>query len=593
MKISKKLYYTRLLIIIALVSMIISIPTIVKADTYGYSFTIAISDNTGSNRSYLPILTGINTQGLISAGYINSSGNNTALKESGVSTPYGHSNNNSAIFVQSLLGFQTRSYTEYLQNIPAQSQSIIVGNNGYFTTNDTATIELSDNFTISVTGFLVTDNGTSENITTKTGALSLSIEPTTSGKVNAIVTGTSGLSQTLYPNGAGVFTGIPTLVGAATHWESQLTNDGDTSYVEQGPVAATNVDLYEVENGTIPSYAIIDSVVVHTVTVRSGSPVAQYPVIYLAGANVTGVGNASYAAYTDYGESLSRPGGGSWTYADIPNIQIGVQLASTGVLTVRSTQVYVVVNYHYADTSVSVSNITTGLKNVNLSADGTNLVLNVGGTSNTTTLYNAVVDTANNYIWNQNNVMPYITSVNITVDGNPKVNYQPLSMISGTRLVDNLGIKDADITWGTNPTGITITVGGISSSGAVVPTGTSVSPIATTVNEYTQPAGWYGGSTNLANLPFYTTFLSAAASFAGGMPVNTLYIMMMLGLVTAVGLGVGIFTGSVLIAAITGGMLIWMEAGIKGVDGLSVLPVWMVFTYFVFALGIAYLARQH
>jgi len=79
----------------------------------------------------------------------------------------------------------------------------------------------------------------------------------------------------------------------------------------------------------------------------------------------------------------------------------------------------------------------------------------------------------NDWIINQNDVMPYMDYYKHTVGGDLIAWYQPVSMIVGTNLDDREGTdigetgaaeEDATITWGTNPAGISVSLGSLISS---------------------------------------------------------------------------------------------------------------------------------
>lgn len=66
----------------------------------------------------------------------------------------------------------------------------------------------------------------------------------------------------------------------------------------------------------------------------------------------------------------------------------------------------------------------------------------------------------NNYdwYWNQNNVCPYIDDIQFAVDGILQLEYKPASIIQGTTLPDEEEDHDAIITWGSNPSGVNVTM---------------------------------------------------------------------------------------------------------------------------------------
>jgi len=80
-----------------------------------------------------------------------------------------------------------------------------------------------------------------------------------------------------------------------------------------------------------------------------------------------------------------------------------------------------------------------------------------------------VPNSGNDWILNLNNAVPYINYYEHTVAGALVADYEPVSMIIGTTLPDKHGgDQNGVITWGTNPTGVSVTVGGMTSSGQPV-----------------------------------------------------------------------------------------------------------------------------
>ena len=81
----------------------------------------------------------------------------------------------------------------------------------------------------------------------------------------------------------------------------------------------------------------------------------------------------------------------------------------------------------------------------------------------------SIASNSNAWIFDQNDVMPYITYCKLMVGGTEVRKYQPITIISGSTLPDldtGDGVQNGTITFGNNPTGISITLG---SFGATTP----------------------------------------------------------------------------------------------------------------------------
>jgi len=79
-----------------------------------------------------------------------------------------------------------------------------------------------------------------------------------------------------------------------------------------------------------------------------------------------------------------------------------------------------------------------------------------------------VPDNANPIVFGQNNVTPYVEYIEMKVGDNQQLYYKPNEMITGTTLPDrgsDATSNPATITWGSNPAGVTIAVGSMTSSG--------------------------------------------------------------------------------------------------------------------------------
>lgn len=212
------------------------------------------------------------------------------------------------------------------------------------------------------------------------------------------------LTETLRPNATGNYTNLA--VTAGTNWEAvdDIAYDDYSTYVYRSTDTQAK-DAYNLENGSIPAGAQINSVTVHfrvNAYNAPGSKQAQ-PFLLLgvsetAGTVVT-VPIATFA-FTSYSEILTRPGGGNWTVADIASLQVGIGLkGGEDAYRVKCTQIYVVVDYS------TLPIITTqGASNVAISTARLNSVLiDDGGEScNVSFQYHALTEdwvTCDNTSW--------------------------------------------------------------------------------------------------------------------------------------------------------------------------------------------------
>ncbi len=150
--------------ILATLLLISLVPATALAFTWQNYITFTVSNNgTGNtNRTAIPILTGIRGQNLIDSALVNSSANNTQVKESSMDRTFGVDTENVTLFVDSILSGQSREYKLYTGYSPQQTRFPII--TGYTNNNtakgfvevvdDDTNLEIGNNGTISTTGYL-------------------------------------------------------------------------------------------------------------------------------------------------------------------------------------------------------------------------------------------------------------------------------------------------------------------------------------------------------------------------------------------------------------------------------------------------------
>jgi hypothetical protein len=351
----------RLALVFILLALMVVSPALASTIT-GAKFTgiVTVSNNGTATASNSVVSVNISSANLIAGGYMNSSANNTVLRSSsGTDVPfmpgYGadwyfwHSSLSGLAQVNDIL-YTADSSGGALRYFPSAA--------GMTTADNNTSLELGSNFTIEQKGYIDTTAGASKYLYNKPGALTVAVSDTTSGNITATIL---GQSATLTPTGAGTYTQIPTLVGAATHWQAVLTDDAGTSYVQHN-LNEEWVDTYTT-NSAVPAGAIISNVSV-TVKWRNTNVLANYgrmkTYVELNSANVSSAAHFSSTGYngawqTDT-DNLTRPGGGSWTGADMASMRIGVSVYSAVAFEItRATYIYGTVTYTVPVTATGVS----------------------------------------------------------------------------------------------------------------------------------------------------------------------------------------------------------------------------------------------
>lgn len=313
----------------------------------------------------------ISVPDLIDLGMINSTATDCAMQyASGQDMPFmpGNNSTNPWVYLMGDMQENTTKYSYvYTGGVTGGNLVHFTGADGWETTDD-ADLELGDNFTITLSNVWIdTTAGADKFIFSKPGALSLWVDPSTSGKLRlqsyAFGTGTPFY---ILPNGAGTYTNIPSASPAVTHYlnmdDPVGAPDDATTMVYFSGSAGTLYDTYNMEDYSLWQGSAQESLAV-TWYGRDywGGSGGTYPKAYLGGSLWTGSFHAAIAGWETYSQSMPRPGGGTWTTTDIDNIEAGIALYVVSTDYQRASQVYLRVTYNYTDeSSIYITGVDTG-----------------------------------------------------------------------------------------------------------------------------------------------------------------------------------------------------------------------------------------
>jgi hypothetical protein len=501
-----------LLAAIILASLIVAIPVY----AYSYSAPLSISYNGTSTWSMLPIIIDSDNEYMADNGFMASSGNNTRVQDA---------NDNDKIYmiaddkILTAIPIQAQSQTNLYMTTgnDAQTMDIITGYGGYFTVADATALDLSDNGSLVLTDVGLFATG---NIVNREGSFAISYDLATESVATYFPT-VNTTTLTLRPDAVGGTTQF--LRNSSTYnYEciyEEVANDADWVY---GDNTFDYVDTYNIPNpsSSYDVYTIASVTVYGRVSYESGSP--SY--FKLRVNSTDGASESITTSWVLYSETwTTNPAtSAAWTWSDIASLQPG--LHSAGVATpgrTKCSQLYVVVTY-YTNVSTIVSGVPIGSYNVSSMLDSSNLTLTVGSSSNTTTLGgNSVIDSGNNYQV-MSSAVPYIGSYKHYVGDNLIAWYEPNEMISGTTLPDRQGAdNNATITWGTNPTDITASLGSLVSGTQPSPGAVITLPSPDLLPSNAGGSNWFADpdETALHDNPFY--MVVKFASEAGGLSTFT------------------------------------------------------------------------
>jgi len=238
---------------------------------------------------------------------------------------------------------------------------------------------------------------------------------------------------------------------------------------------------------------------------------------------------------------------------------------------------------------VQVSDISSGVHTVKAYADGTNLGIIIdegeaGEASDTTALSGAsVTDNANDWVWMQNDVMPYATYLKMTVSDTLIAWYQPIAMITATTLPDRQGAaENGTITWGSN-SDMTVTMGSVASYESTEVGAGEQEEISYTAPSPNIPSGWFAEG-DVDTLPFYDNFLGISTET--GIPVKTMYVFMIFSVAMAMGFGTFIVFKPMIFGFVVTLAVLW--AG----SSMGIIPGWVIFSLIVVGFGVIYMRRN-
>lgn len=172
-----------------------------------------------------------------------------------------------------------------------------------------------------------------------------------------------------------------------------------------------------------------------------------------------------------------------------------------------------------------------------------------------------------------------------------KLWYEPVTIISGSSLPDRSGCSHTGtINWGSNPSGLGISLGGIQPFSAYTATGSSPEDIVPEVlpDPGSLPMIPEAGATG-QGLPLYVNFQRAADSL--GWTVPTTYTMAFEIVSIVVGVGAMVATGSVWGWVVGFGSTSALFGQVRDGSGHLIVPLWITILCVMFAISTSYVWR--
>lgn len=392
-----------------------------------YTSMITVTESAGTSYTKLPIMADMNTTGLVTSGFISSTGLDTRVKSGSTELPHMLANDK-LLFVSDIDASQSKQFTFSTSNAPLESFPIIVGEGGYITTADDADLELHDSFVLEMSVYLANTgvvfekqdclklayNASTEELTLTAGnegtpdytLTATNVEPGLHTITLSAENDFSGeyVLSTLRPTADGS-EHSPSRIPSGSYDGTDYSLVDDESPDEDTTVVASNADsftsLFKTDTPNVLGISSV-SVYVRARITTYGSGANCYPLLKISNTdyipefiyndlNQITTSEMGLDYKTTHATWATNPHTGeTWTPSDIENLEFGVEINSHQSLGyIRATQIYLVINAQ--------------------SSYATSLMLYVDGNLGDSAIMDVPIpDTANDWEWFVNPYFEYI-----------------------------------------------------------------------------------------------------------------------------------------------------------------------------------------
>lgn len=499
-----------------------------------YRASYIITETNGTSYEMLPVIKAANTTWLVDNGYMDTDALDTRVETlGGIAQPH-LVTDDSILTAYPVSGDSQTNLYFTTGNTPLTSMDIIVGNGGYVTITDAAALEFGNNFEVELKGYFNTSSSGMYYFN-KSSAFSIF-----SGSVGNIVSA---------------------IVVAAPTW-TQADSASGTGWTNP-------TNAIDGNTGTYANHAVSGNGSTGTLTLTFATPQIASSLRYYINSNP--VYNINLAitdntGFTLFDDAATR---GAYTTVTFTNPR---EISELNLILTNTDNHAVDMRVMECDLGVipGVSaTMASGEHTVIVAADGVDLTLNIDSVEeDSTALAGASApDNANNWILYPDHYWNYYKH---TVSGTLIAHYQPEDIISGTTLPDLEGAaQNGVITWGSNPAGISVSIGGMVSLDQPG-TATEETTVPTDILPQSSSSDWYVDpevSTSLLTNPLrpFVTILSNTTSMSESQAWRLLGLALVL-LLTASSLKV--CKGHLLIVGAA------CAAAIIGMVAMTIFPLW-------------------
>lgn len=431
------------LVSLILLGILLLVPVWVLADTYTYYVPITIYNNGSEVQGPIGIIVTINNAQLAELGYINSSGLDTDILEGATSRVYAVVEENVGVFIEDIDSYQSNSYQYRLGYSPEQSGFPVIVGTGNIMVSDDSSMELGDNFTIEIDGYIDTSSGSDKNLVHKMVAFRADVSDT--GSITAGVLDGASFNSTssdgyIYKTGA-VYSTVRTSVSG-----DSLTNTTTSLYLGQsygGGVYSIYKSYVYFNTSPIPDAENIVSAWLRlygmddwsdtdfSITIQNGQPIYPHDPLILSDYNMTlysgdgGAFNTTGFITTGYNDIEFSTTGLGWINVTgmtklclrssreiAGNTPTGSEHLRVYAMEVGSSQEPELVVQYAPVANVTATGVSSGLHTIKIFADTANMTMVVDGVEEDSVALGAVSVPDNAYDWylSEGGSLPYMTS---------------------------------------------------------------------------------------------------------------------------------------------------------------------------------------
>lgn len=436
------------------------LPSVAHA-SYSNYIRIEVLNNQSTALEATPVLVTINHTQLINYGYINSSGLNTNLIEV-ADRSYMPASDRLGVYAPSFAGYQGRVYYYRLNNAPPQSSfPLFVGVGGNVSNTDSLTMELGNNWEIDLNGYLNT------HATTINGT---NIIYEREGTIQVYVNQSEQVEARLNQE----------LGGLTVFWYRKHTNASTGTIQSRAVIYDGNTYKYGAWKGSSTVWTIesetwatnpwtsnawtseeINALEIG-VELYSQPGAGEGRTIQCAWINASYGGNNLYPNGIGTANEIiqeSPVGTAHWILMTILNTSttISVYAANPDTVDLKDT-------YQFEDVSTGwlvANNIAPADGSLVVACNTTQASLSFGGSQYDQCAFTSnLLDNSYSWDWMADETVVYADYIEVTSNATQRLLWDPVEIVDPDSVTDLSGNGNTGfIYWGTNPTGIEITIG--------------------------------------------------------------------------------------------------------------------------------------